>query len=373
MRTPPTQPPPRAAPEWPVEQPPTQWPSAEYASAQGPQPRAQQPPMWQPPARAADPAPPTQPIPRIPAAPRNEAPEPAPPTQPIPRVPAAPPAPAPPADETLADRLGDDASWRNTLSDGLTIVQRNLLKMKHNPGQIVATFAFPLVSVVLFGYVFGSAIPVGDGGNYREFLMPGLFVMGSFFAMMSSLGVIAKDNGLGVMDRFRSMPMARSAVPFGQTGSDLILGILSMLVMAGVGLLFGWRAHNGIGPTVGAFAMLALLQYAVSWVGAYLGARVKDEETAGKIAPLMMPITMISNVFVPTDGMPAALRIFADWNPISAAVAACRDLFGNPGIPTGSEPAWPLANPVLATVGWSVLLLLIFVPLSIRRFRSAGL
>nr|WP_199432032.1 ABC transporter permease [Qaidamihabitans albus] len=251
-------------------------------------------------------------------------------------------------------------------------MSRNLLKLKHQPGQIAATFAFPLVSVVLFGYVFGSAIPIPGGGNYREYLMPGLFVMGSVFGIMGSLTVIAKDNGLGVMDRFRSMPMARSAVPFGQTAADLVVAAGSLLVMAACGLLFGWRAHNGVAATLGAFGLLLLLQYAVSWVGVFLGSMVKNEETAARLGPLVMPVTMISNVFVPTAGMPDVLRTIADWNPVSAATVACRQLFGNPGLPTG-ELAWPLANPVLATVGWSVLLLAIFIPLSVRRFRTAGL
>ncbi|WP_216216359.1 ABC transporter permease [Amycolatopsis aidingensis] len=259
------------------------------------------------------------------------------------------------------------------LGDGLTVLQRNLLKFKHQPGQIVATFAFPLISVILFGYVFGSAIPISGGVDYREYLMPGLFVMGTVFGLVGSLTVIAKDNGLGVMDRFRSMPMSRIAVPFGQTAADLLIAAGSLLVMAGCGLLFGWRAHNGLGATLGAFGLLLLLQYAVSWIGVYFGSLVKDEETAAKISPLVMPVTMISNVFVPTEGMPAILRTIADWNPVSAATMACRELFGNmPALPPG-EAAWPMANPVLATVGWSVLLLLIFVPLAVRRFRTAGL
>lgn len=273
------------------------------------------------------------------------------------------PASAPPS-------TGGSKIWAG-LSDGITIMIRNLLKLKHQPGQIVATFAFPLVSVVLFGYVFGSAIPIPGGGNYREYLMPGLFVMGTVFGVMGSLTVIAKDNGLGVMDRFRSMPMARSAVPFGQTAADLIIAAGSLLIMAVCGLLFGWRAHNGVGATLGAFGLLLLLQYAVSWLGVFLGSLAKNEETAARIGPLVMPVTMISNVFVPTDGMPAVLQVIADWNPVSAATAACRELFGNPGIPSG-DLAWPLAHPVLATVGWSVLLLLLFVPLSVHRFRTAG-
>lgn len=260
-----------------------------------------------------------------------------------------------------------------TLSDGFALVSRNLLKLRHSPAQIVGTFAFPLISVVLFGYVFGSAIPIPGGGNYREYLMPGLFTMTTVMGLMGSLTVIAKDNGLGVMDRFRSMPMARSAVPFGQTGADLIVAIGSLAIMAGCGLLFGWRAHNGIAATLAGFGLLLLLQYAVSWAGVFLGSLCKDEETAAKFGPLIMPVTMISNVFVPTDNMPTILQVIADWNPISAVTVACRELFGNPGNPVGADLPWPIANPMLTSIGWALLLLVIFVPLSVRRFRTAGL
>lgn len=261
---------------------------------------------------------------------------------------------------------------RGGLSDGVTILLRNLLKLKHQPGQIAATFAFPLVSVILFGYVFGSAIPIPGGGNYREYLMPGLFVMSSVFGMMGSLTVIAKDNGLGVMDRYRSMPMSRVAVPFGQTAADLIVAVGSLAIMAACGLLFGWRAHNGVAATLAGFGIVLLLQYAVSWLGAFLGSLAKNEETAARIGPLIMPLTMISNIFVPTEGMPAILQAIADWNPVSSATAACRELFGNPGPPITADAAWPLQHPILATVGWCLVLLAVFVPLSVRRFRNAG-
>ncbi|RZQ63202.1 ABC transporter permease [Amycolatopsis suaedae] len=262
---------------------------------------------------------------------------------------------------------------RYVLGDGMTVLQRNLLKLKHSPGQIVASLAFPLISVVLFGYVFGSAIPIGDGANYREYLMPGLFAMSAVFTLMGSLTVVAKDNGLGVMDRFRSMPMARSAVPFGQTAADLLTGIANIIVMALVGLLFGWTTHNGIGQTLAGFGVLLLFQFAVSWAGVYLGALFKNEETAARIGPVLMPVTMISNVFVPTTGMPDWLATVADWNPVSAVTAALRVLWGNPGVPTGADVPWPLAHPVTTTVGWSILLLVIFVPLAVRKFRTAGL
>ncbi|PZG23512.1 ABC transporter permease [Nonomuraea aridisoli] len=256
------------------------------------------------------------------------------------------------------------------LSDGMMIAYRNLSQLRHSPGAIIGTIAFPLAFVLLFGYVFGSAISVGDGANYREYLMPGLFVMGITMGTMSSMIVVAADNGRGVMDRLRSMPIARSAVPFGQTASDLIIAAATLAIMAATGLLVGWRAQNGLGSAVAAFGLLLLLQYAMSWIGVYIGSLVKDEEAGAKLGPVMMPVTMLSNVFVPTDGMPTVLRVIAEWNPVSAATAACRELFGNPGAPA-ADAAWPLAHPVLATVGWCTLLLAVLVPLTVRRFSRA--
>jgi ABC-2 type transport system permease protein len=257
--------------------------------------------------------------------------------------------------------------FRWALRDGLTVVRRNLAQLKHQPGELVGALIFPAIMVVLFGYVFGSAITVPGGGNYREYLMPGLFAMTTVTGVLGTMLTMATDAGKGVMDRFRSMPIARSAVPFGQTGSDILVGLLSMIIIVGCGFVVGWRPHNGIAAALGAFGLLMLLRYAISWVGAYLGLLIGDPETADQYVPLVFPISMISNTFVPTEHMPVWLRTIADWNPVSALVAACRELFGNPGVPAAHVP-WPLEHPIAATLGWSFLLIGIFVPLAVRRY-----
>lgn len=273
-------------------------------------------------------------------------------------------APAPPA--APADRA---ARIRWAVADGLTLIGRELSRIRQEPGELIAALIFPAVMVVLFGYVFGSAIAVP--GDYREYLMPGLFAMVTFTSTMAVTLRVATDASRGVMDRFRSMPMARSAVPFGQTGAEILHGVLGMLIMAAAGLLVGWRAHNGLWSTLEAFALLALMRYALSWAGCYLGLVVRNEQTADQLIPLVFPVTMLSNSFVPTGGMPAPLRIIAEWNPVSALTAACRDLFGNPGAPA-ADTAWPLAHPVAATLGWSLVLLAVFAPLSVRTYRRRG-
>jgi ABC-2 type transport system permease protein len=273
---------------------------------------------------------------------------------------------------TIMDLPGPPATpqarIRSGLRDGVTVVRRNLAQLKHQPGELVGALIFPAILVVLFGYVFGSAIAVPGGGNYREYLMPGLFAMTTVTGVLGTMLGMATDAGRGVMDRFRSMPIARSAIPFGQTGADILVGVLAMVIMVGCGFVVGWQPHNGFASTMAAFGLLMLLRYAISWVGAYLGLLIGDPETADQYVPLVFPISMISNTFVPTEGMPVWLRAIADWNPVSALVAACRDLFGNPGAaPTGHVPL-PLQHPIVTTLGWSFLLLVIFVPLAVRRY-----
>ncbi|WP_327581552.1 ABC transporter permease [Nonomuraea sp. NBC_00507] len=172
--------------------------------------------------------------------------------------------------------------------------------------------------------------------------MPGLFAMVTFSAWLGVMTRVAANASRGVMDRFRSMPMARLAVPVGQTGADLLTGLL-----------------------------MIVLRYALSWVGGYVGLAVKNDQVADAMVPLGLPFTMLSNAFVPTGGMPGWLRFLADWNPVSALTAAARQLFGNPGAPSGNV-AWPLAHPVTAVLLWSAALLVIFIPLSLRAYMRRG-
>jgi ABC-2 type transport system permease protein len=268
----------------------------------------------------------------------------------------------------LADTRLDRIRW--TFADGRTMIARRLLQARHEPGQLVAALVFPIIMIVLFGYVFGSAIAVPGGGNYREYLMPGLFAMATFSGVMANVMMIAADVQRGVMDRFRSMPIARWAMPFGQSGADLLISIVTTGMMILCGLAVGWRAHEGFARTVAAFGLIMLMRLALGWVGIWIGLVVKDEETADAFMPLVLPVTMVSNSFVPTEGMPAWLRAISDWNPVSSLVAALRDLFGNPG--SGVGDAWPLQHPVAATILWALVLLVIFVPLSVRLYINKG-
>ena len=249
-------------------------------------------------------------------------------------------------------------------TDGAAAAERVLTKLRHDPSAIALTLGAPVVMVVLFGYIFGGAITV-PGGSYRAFLIPGLFatiatnIVPSMFAM-------ARDNSHGAVDRFRSLPIARTAVPSGQAAATVACGLASFVLMALCGLAVGWRIERGAGYAIAALALLAAFQFAATWTGMYLGLVLGSEQAAGQASILIFPATMLSNIYVPTTAMPTWLRAIADWNPVSALAAATRDLLGNPAAPTNGT--WQLQHPVPATLAWTALLLAIFVPLCTRRF-----
>lgn len=258
------------------------------------------------------------------------------------------------------------------LADGWVLTQRNLLRLRHEPGTLITIMLMPTVFVLLFGYVFGSSIGLTGSGDYREFMMPGLFVLGSATALSSAMVDVAMDQSRGAMDRLRSLPTNRVAMPLGQSGAEAFIGAYGLAVMMLTGLLVGWRAHNGALKALLAIGLLLLFRYTLAWVGTYLGLAIGNATTAASLAPLTLPLTMVSNAFVPTTRMPGWLQVICEWNPLSALATATRTLFGNP-VSTDPGAAWPLTHPITASLLWAGLLLVIFVPISARRFARAGL
>ncbi|MDI5970106.1 ABC transporter permease [Streptomyces sp. SL13] len=260
--------------------------------------------------------------------------------------------------------------------DSLVVAQRNLIRMKRIPEVVVFAVIQPVMFVILFSYVFGGAIPVpgekGAGGPlvYRNYLMAGIFAQTVTFATAGAGAGIADDMHKGLIDRFRSLPMARGAVLTGRTIADLVQTALTVMVLAVVAVLVGWRIHDGVPRMFAAFGLLLLLGYAFSWVGALIGLTVRTPEAATSGGLIwLFPLTFVSNAFVPTSGMPPFLRAVADWNPFSATVQACRQLYGNPqGI---VSHAWPMRHPVWASLMWSVVIILVFRGLSVRKYRTA--
>lgn len=270
-------------------------------------------------------------------------------------------------DELTVGRSGSRIGW--AIADSVIVMRRNLTHLLYKPEEIIGGLAFPVVAVLLFGYVFGSAMAVPGEGNYREFLMPGLFVMAMAFGIGNTTVGVESDTRNGILDRFRSMPMSRVAFVGGRSLSDMVSASFDLVMLIACGLIVGWRWHNGIAEALQAIGLLLLLRFALIWVGIYLGLLVRSPESAMQIFSLMLPITMIANTFVAPEMMPAWLGTVAEWNPLSSTVLATRELFGNPG---GNGDSWIAKNAIQMAIVWPLVLIGIFAPLAIRRYRSLG-
>jgi len=259
------------------------------------------------------------------------------------------------------------------LTDGWIVAKRNLIKIKRVPEIMVFVLISPIMFVLLFAYVFGGAIDVGPGLDYKEFMIGGIFAQTVVFGATFSGAAMAEDMQKGFIDRFRSLPMARSAVLIGRTGSDVVYNVLSLIIMGLTGLLVGWRAHHGIPKMLGAFALLLAFAYAISWIMAWIGLIVPSVDVINNASFIViMPLTFVSNAFVPLESFPGFLRPFVEWNPVSAVTQAVRELFGN--LPDGhrAPDVWSMQHPVVYTLGWVVLIMVIFVPLSVQAYQRAS-
>ena len=257
------------------------------------------------------------------------------------------------------------------LSDGAVVAKRNLIKIKRVPELLIWTTMSPIMFVLLFGYVFGSSINI-SGASYREFFIAGVFAQTVIFGASGTGVGMAEDMTKGIIDRFRSLPMARSAVLVGRTGSDILYNSISILVMAITGLIVGWRIRTGPFDAIVGFLLLLLFAYAVSWIMAYVGLKVASVEVVQNASFMFIfPMTFIANTFVPSHRLPDPLRIFAEWNPVSAVTQGVREAFGN----TGGLPApdaWSLDNPIAYTLIWVGIILAVFIPLSVRQYNKTA-
>jgi ABC-2 type transport system permease protein len=255
---------------------------------------------------------------------------------------------------------------RWAVADGWTVTRRDLLHWVRQPAPVIVGLLFPVLLVLMFGYLFGGAMAVPGGADYKEFLLPGMFGMTMAFGLEATMVAVSTDVRRGVTDRFRSMPMAPSAVVVGRCSADLLNSAAGLAVLIGCGLVVGWQAHNGPAATLAAIGLLLLLRFALLWVGIYLGLVIHNPEAVTVVQILVWPVGFLANTFVAPDTMPGWLGTIAEWNPLSSTVAAARELFGNPG--WGGD-SWVAQHATLMAVVWPVALVAIFFPLSVRRYR----
>ena len=260
-------------------------------------------------------------------------------------------------------------SLPQALGDGLLIAGRNLRRVPRIPELAIFAILSSIMFVLLFAYVFGGAIPLPGGGSYREFLMPGIFVQTVFFASVTTAIGTCDDLHKGMIDRFRSLPMARSAVLSGRAMSDLVYttGILIVLMVSG--LAVGWRVHTSVPELLAGVGLMLLITFAMSWIGIWIGLQVPTVEVANQVGFMtIFPLTFLSNVFVPPETLPSFLQPVAEWNPVSVLTAALRDLWGNPN-PYIAD-GLPARHPILLTVAWAFVLVGVFAPVAVRKYRS---
>ena len=275
---------------------------------------------------------------------------------------------------TIAVRRRPFIGWG--LHDGLVVARRNLIQTIRVPELLFFSIVQPVIFVLLFAFVFGGAIPIpgsdptaaADASIYRQYLMPGIFGQTVAFASAASTVGLAEDMHRGIIDRFRSLPMAAGGVLLGRTFADAARQVLVLFVLSVTGFLIGWRINNGIIDAVYAYLLLLLFAYTLSWIGSWIGLYMPNPETAQTAGLVwLFPLTFLSNAFVPISSMPTWLQPIAQWNPISSLVLATRELFGNPTGIVGE--AWPQQNPILYTLISCVVLIAIFAPLAVRRYR----
>jgi ABC transporter DrrB family efflux protein len=251
-------------------------------------------------------------------------------------------------------------SVTETIADSRVMAARQMRKVLRRPMFVVYLFVQPVIFVLLFRYVFGGAINTGHIA-YVNYLLPGIIVMTAVFGSLTTGLGLTEDLASGAVDRFRSLPIAQSAVLIGRTTADLVTNVITVAVMLLIGLAVGFRPDQPIYDLVAALALVLAFAYVFSWISAFVGASVRNPETAQSVGFIwVFPLVFASSAFVPTEHMPGVVRAFANVNPVSLVVNAARALTIGHANTLG---------PALGTLAWLAGLLLIFVPLSVRAFR----
>ncbi len=261
----------------------------------------------------------------------------------------------------------------SAFKDTMIITQRQLRLLTRVPEVLIFSTIQPVMFVLLFRYVFGGSIDTGQPGGYVQLLMPGIFVQTVAFTLAGTASGLAEDLKKGLIDRFRSLPISQSALVVGRTLGDSLLNIVVLAVMGIAGYVVGWRPSSGALSVAIGFLFLLSFGYALSWVGIYVGLSASDARVVQNVSFIItFPLTFLSNAFAPTTGMPRALQYFAEWNPVSTMVAACRELFGLENEFGATAGSFPSENPLITSFIYMLMIMAIFIPLSVRKYKRAA-
>ncbi len=259
------------------------------------------------------------------------------------------------------------------LQDIFVITRRQILLLVRVPEVLIFSTIQPVMFVLLFRFVFGGSIATDQPGGYVQLLMPGIFVQTVAFTLAGTASGFADDMKKGLIDRFRSLPISRSALIIGRTLGDSLLNVVVLAVMGITGYIVGWRPTGGLGNVLLGFLFLLLFGYALSWVGVLVGLSAKDARVVQNVSFIVtFPLTFLSNAFAPTTGMPRALQYFAEWNPVSTMVAGCRSLFGLETEFGATAGSFPSEHPLITSLVYMIVLMAIFIPLSTRKYARAS-
>ena len=243
------------------------------------------------------------------------------------------------------------------LTDCWTMTRRELAHWARQPVRVLVGLVFPVMLLLMFGHLVGGGRDIA--GDYVDYLVPGMLVLTMAFGLEGTMIAVTQDLNKGVIDRFRSMPMADGAVLVGRSAADMLQSALGLTVMLAVGYAIGWRAHGGVAALLGAVGLLLLFRFAMLWIGIELAMVAGRPELVQAVQILVWPVGFLSNAFATPESMPDWLGAAVQWNPMSQTATAVRDLFGNPG----GEPGH-----LWAAVAWPLALLAVFFPLAVRKF-----
>lgn len=267
---------------------------------------------------------------------------------------------------------GEPHPSRGYLHDSWVIARRGLIHLRRQPEALTDATVQPVMFVLMFGYVFGGAIAVPGGGNYREFLMGGIFAQTLVFTAFGVALSLANDRKNNAVDRFRSLPISQGSVLGGHAIANLLKAMLPIVLMSLCGLLVGWRIRSSVTDAILGYVLMIGFAFAMIWVGVLLGSLVATPEGVNGVAfTVLFPLTFVASTFVPTSTMPGILKPIAEWNPVTTLSDALRVQFGNPNTPTVAADPWSIRHPVAYTFIWLVGLVVVCAPLAVRAYNNS--